>query len=527
MKRELPATLRVRAAAGDGRTIDGVAVPWNTPITIDGRREQFAPGALEADQVVGRPLRWRHSEPIGVVTDAHDRADGMHVSARIAATRAGDDAVALLREMPDMGLSVGFEERSWTVAAREDVFTITRADLVELSLTDLPAYPTARVTATREDPMNTTDVDVSEPDTAAPETREAVTVSDVSNTELGAQLLELREQMHTLAAAPRAADPGATSDLARYRSLGDYAKTIYTLAAKDADLAAAHVRAFAENVVADNAGVTQPVWVQDVKRLVDRGRPFLSRVGTGALPPTDAVLAWPYYDGTLTALVAEQATELTEVESAEVNIKRATGTVKTYAGGSTISRQLIERSDPAYLDKFMAIMLMAYARVTEATGIAAAEAAATSDIEFDDSDPKYLFTGVVEAAAAIEDATGSGPSVIVCAPSAWATYAAALDGDGRPLFGATNPSNAPGVPSGPGVSAFSVAGIPLVRGVVETTAPLIATNGAAFQWLEDGPRPLQAELVSVLGSQHAVYGYAAAAAYTPAGIATLTPTATP
>lgn len=188
MKRELPATLRVRAAAGDGRTIDGVAVPWNTPITIDGRREQFAPGALEADQVVGRPLRWRHSEPIGVVTDAHDRADGMHVSARIAATRAGDDAVALLREMPDMGLSVGFEERSWTVAAREDVFTITRADLVELSLTDLPAYPTARVTATREDPMNTTDVDVSEPDTAAPETREAVTVSDVSNTELGAQL---------------------------------------------------------------------------------------------------------------------------------------------------------------------------------------------------------------------------------------------------------------------------------------------------------------------------------------------------
>lgn len=522
---------------GDGRTIEILAAPWNSP-TGDGRTEtglseQFAPGAFQHDQVVGRPLRWRHDEPIGVITAARDTDEGLVVTARVADTTLGRDALALAHEMPGtLGASVKYREDPGTDWTARPV-TIAAAELQEVSLTDRPVYRTTRVQRIREE-VTMPDTTTLEPEGAATttdavddgRTRETPEVRDVTGTDLGAQLDRLREQVATLSAGVSRPDRGGeASPLGRFRSMGEWALETYRTA--DASEAATRSRALATEMAAASPGVTQPTWLTDIKRLVDRGRPFLSNLGGGsALPPAPETPIWPYYDGTLLSLVSEQAAELDEVTSVAVAIKQGTGTIKTYAGGSRASYQLLERSSPSYYDAYLRILMLAWARRTEVQALAAAEAvvgATAIDDIFDEDNPETLFTAVIEAEGAIADATGAGLDVVAVAPSKWTAIAGALDGDGRPLFAAANPQNAGGVATARGAQGLAVAGVPLVRGAVETTAPIVATNRAAFAWLEEGPRAITQEQVSILGRDIAVYGYASPAAYAPAGIIKITP----
>lgn len=529
--RELQVRARLReASSGDGRTVTGIAVPWMTPTdaTETGMAEQFARGAIDPASVVGLPLRWRHLEPIGAITAARDVDEGLEVTARIADTSLGRDTVALLRELPDLGMSIRFIEApdtDWTATP----VTYHGASCREISLTDQPAYRTARVHHVREREEPTMDTATQAPDVVEDltedRTRETPTVRETTGTDLGRELERLREQVTALSAAAGSSDrTGEASPLTRFRSLGEYALHAWSSTESDAETRS---RALATQLVANNPGVTQPTWLKDIKGLVDKGRPFLSNLGgTSALPPKTVVPSWPYYDGTLSSLIGEQASELTEVTTARVDIKRATGTLKTYAGGSRMSRQTLEMSDPAYYDQYLTILMQAWARVTEATALAAAEAASTTDIDdvYDADDPATLFQAVISAAAALEDATGSGPDVVVVKPSLWVGIASALDAAKRPLYAATNPANAPGTSTSPGALSLTVAGIPLVRGAVATTAAAVVTNRAAFGWLEDGPRVITQDQVAILALDAVLYGYAAAAPYVPAGIITITPT---
>lgn len=551
-------TVRLREARSDGRTVTGIAAPWMAPTNAEGFAEQFARGAIDPATVVGLPLRWRHTEPIGAITGARDLPEGLEITARIADTSLGRDVTALLRELPGLGLSVRFREDPETTDWTQTPVTFHAVTVHEISLTDQPAYPDARVHHVREEhPMSETAAQPQQPPAhvggtgdhgrqphqppAQPQdrgreqsqdrddrNRETPDVRDVTGTDLGRELERLREQVATLSAGVshgRTTDH-ETSPLARYRSLGDYA--LQTYRTTDATDAATRARALAEQLVADSPGVTQPTWLQDVKRIVDRGRPFITNLGGGsALPPAPEDPSWPYYDGNILDLVNEQAAELDEVTTALVKIKKATGSIKTYAGGSRASFQLLERSSPAYYSAYLMILLLAWARRTEVQSLAAAEAvvgATVVDDIFDLDEPATLFTAMVEAEGLAQDATGMGLDVVAVAPSKWTAIAGALDADGRPLFAATNPQNAGGVATARGAQGLAVAGIPLVRGAVETTAPIVATNRAAYAWLEEGPRTITQDQVSVLGKDVAIYGYGSPAAYAPAGVIKITPT---
>ena len=331
-------------------------------------------------------------------------------------------------------------------------------------------------------------------------------------------LRSLEQRVEALAAVHRDTGTAApASPLAQYRSFEGYARAVYR-----GDVS---VRALADQITGDNPGVVEHGWVRDLKGIVDKGRRFVTALGAGSLPASGTSVAWPYYDGTLTDLVGVQATQKTAITSAEVNLKKGDEDIVTYAGGSDIALQLLERSDPSYLDAYLRIMALAWARVTEAAAVAAAEAAATGAASFEGDTPAALFTAIVDAAAKVEDATGMPPDGGLVAPAVWATYAGLLGEDDRPIFAPyAGPSNAPGGPRAPGALDLAIAGIPVVRGVVATTAPFIVTNRAAFQWLEDGPRNLAADDVEKLGRSVAIYSYAAPAAYVPTGIVKITTT---
>ena len=143
----VPATLEVRETTENpdvAGIVWGTAVPYDTPIDLGGVREQFAPEAINAEDVVGVPVCWRHDEPVGVITKAENTPEGLVVEANLANTALGRDAATLVRTGSVQGLSVGFKpvENAWNKT--RDTVTRVRAALSELSLTHMPAYQPQR-----------------------------------------------------------------------------------------------------------------------------------------------------------------------------------------------------------------------------------------------------------------------------------------------------------------------------------------------------------------------------------------------
>lgn len=110
------ADLEIRAAS-DGRTFDGIFVPWNVPTVIDRTlTEEFLPGAF--DRQVADPGRISVAREhlahggtlIGRVTELRNDKRGLRGVGRISPTAAGDDTLELLRDGALDQLSIGFVE---------------------------------------------------------------------------------------------------------------------------------------------------------------------------------------------------------------------------------------------------------------------------------------------------------------------------------------------------------------------------------------------------------------------------------
>jgi HK97 family phage prohead protease len=109
--------LEVRAS-GDGRTIHGLAVPYNAPTRIhDSLIEQFARAAF--NHQLGTPNRVKFSREhvplggvlIGAATELRDDKSGLYGAWRVSKTRDGDETLELVRDGALSHLSIEFRER--------------------------------------------------------------------------------------------------------------------------------------------------------------------------------------------------------------------------------------------------------------------------------------------------------------------------------------------------------------------------------------------------------------------------------
>jgi hypothetical protein len=148
---------------GDGRTIEGRIVPYDTPASVadpggPSYREQFARGAfvaqLRAPSRVRVLLNFEHDQTLrGVVGHAvslEDRFDGLHGQFRALADADGDKALQLVNEGLLTGLSLEFAALRSRVV--DGVVTRTRVRLDKVALCRFPAYMGAEVLAVREQP---------------------------------------------------------------------------------------------------------------------------------------------------------------------------------------------------------------------------------------------------------------------------------------------------------------------------------------------------------------------------------------
>lgn len=122
---------------------------------LDSYREIVAAGAfaesLAAIKSKGRaiPVLWQHrsGEPIGVYDKVYEDGHGLYVEGRLLKGEVvrATEAHALMKAGAVTGLSIGYYVRGESWDEKERILTLTKLDLIEVSLVTFPANDDARV----------------------------------------------------------------------------------------------------------------------------------------------------------------------------------------------------------------------------------------------------------------------------------------------------------------------------------------------------------------------------------------------
>ena len=539
-------------AAADALTLEACVVPWGVParVTDDGRSfytESWSPGSLTpTDRVVvydghvpgggGTGQLNRDRVPIGRATGFTDRPDGLYATVTLFDTTRGRDvyATAVGLGYVDVSLEADVPTGSTGTVART---AATPCPLTGLAVVLPPgggAFPGA-VAVGRSDVPPDDDDDEPNPDIepdapAEPAGRVAV-----------AELVRAELARYGMAGRPRR--DTAAGPLARFRSFGELA-TAARSAEGDratelrAGFAAAYRvwcdlgrmahggtvgRALVDQITTDNPGLMPPSWLTEVFGIVDRGRPAITALG-GPRDPGDSGMDvyWPYYDGDLLAIVAQQATEKSAVNSVKVSFKRGQATLATWAGGSDVSYQLQRRSSPSYMALYDRILQLAYGLETEYAFALAVSAVDTTPTVYDmttDTNGAKLRALLFAASTIVRNATGEPASVVLAATNVYA----ALGGQTWLMPPAYGTQNIPGTAQA-STLAINISGLTVVEAPGLPAGTMIITNPGAVAWFEEGPFIVTAEDVEKLGTNVAIWGMGAAGVFLPAGVVELTVT---
>jgi HK97 family phage prohead protease len=511
LTRDATLELEERAEAdGDGRTILVRLMRWGEEADTPQGRETFLRGAFAA------------SDPRRVLVEAQGHGgaivgrgeafledqDGPVLRARVSDTVDGRDLLTLIRDGVLRAASVVFLPTSSRVR-RDGVVERVKADLRRVAILPSGAYQGAEVLAVRSaivDEPEPTPTPVPEPPDLSPILARLDRVDDAI----------ARVQAQT---AFTSLDPGV---LSRFDSAGD----AFLAASTDPAAALELHRALADNVLhPDNAALDRPQWLNRLVGPISWGRPIINAFGVMPAPSKGMTMGWPVFDPTSDFSVDEQATEKTEIESGKVKWKDENATLKTYAGGSDNSLQLLERSEPSYRELLLAEYARQYAYRTEAvmavavtTTAASGPAAGTVDIS-GTKDVPNLLAALFAASAKVETETGEPASFVLAAPDVFGALGA-VEGLWPGAYGTQNV----GGTAQASTLAISISGLTIRQARQLPAGKLVISNGATGKWAEDGPRTIEALNVAKLGRDIAIYGFGVPVLFRPAGIVVLTAT---
>jgi hypothetical protein len=514
------ATIRA-APDGDGHTIEGIALPWDTPITgtaeYGDTAESFVRGSfaqvIAAFRAAGRPLGYELGHggpPVAAITELDETDEGLRYRGRLLSTAPALDYADQVAAGLD-GVSIEYWPGEVRRAPGRIIHTSV-ARLVALAGTHRPAMPGTSAQLREVPTMPTTDPTPTEPESS---TSSLSAVALEAAPALGAG--EIRGMVRTEFEAFRREiaerSAGFTSDpfasLRAFRTLGE----IMAASVHDTTVRDAFTRALADNLTSESPGVMTPGVIADVKGIIASAREGVEAFGREPLDGTGMNVEWPYITVALSTIVGEQATQKTEITTVDVPILKGTTAIKTYAGGSDIAYQLIRRSAPSYLDAYGRILLAAYAYRTNAAFVDAIEATAglgATVINFATATADQIRAALFGASVIVKNATGAPASFVLASATAF-----------QGIGGALNPQ---GESQGQAGSARASELAPVLSGLRILYDPNVAagralvSNNRSAAWHEDGPFQATDEDVAKLGRNVAYWGLGAAAVYIPGGI---------
>jgi HK97 family phage prohead protease len=500
----------IDAAAGDtpSRTITGVALPYGeTAIVSDGTAVRFQQGALPVDGKAPKLFMYHDSsQPVGLVTERVDTAEGMMFSARISATAAGDEALTLALDGVLDSVSVGVNPTRFSYDD-EGTMIVTEAEWLELSLVPIPAFAGAVI----ENVL----ASAQEPDTEP--TPEPVEETKVESVQPEA-VVEAATPTAPIPAAPKRkfALPTPGEYMAAYHIGGQTFANVnaavreFTLANQSALQAAA-----GDVLTTDTPGLLPVPVLGPVFDDLNYIRPVVAAVGARAMPDGGQSKTWIRPTWTTHVSVGAQSPELSGVSATTPVIASNVVTKTTLAGQVTLSVQDIDFTSPAALEIILRDLAGQYMLASDnvaADAITAGASASGSTWSVTAGDPSTLIAAIYDAATDILLATNFLPDHIFVAPGVWQALGAQLDADNRPVFPYTGAAGLMGV-NGMGtanvtqMNTFNPLGLNLVVDRNFAAGTMVVARGSAIEFYEQVRGIMSVEVPATLGRQFSYYGY--------------------
>jgi len=457
----------------------------------------FAANSIEIADPSKIKLLAQHDlkKPIGRMTAAETRADGIYATFKLSRSTGGNDALIMAQEGLITGLSVGAEIIA-SQPSKDGYTVVSQARLKEVSLVTVPAFASAEILEIAAEEV-----------IPAEETPQTESETVVEDTTVEATPVE--------AAAVEAARPTVTAmayttpRLNLNITAGEYAKAQLNASRGDAD-ARELVAALQVATVAENTGMVPPTYLRDVIGIIDSSRPFIDSIERAALPASGMKIFTPKL-GTQAAvdLTAEGA----EFASADTTVTFQEDNVVKFAGAGVLDLELVDRSDPSFLDLYLRELAASYAQKTDQY---AAKIAADGS---SDSSSSTIYKAIAKSIADSFGVMRQTPNNLLVATSGgndnvdFANLLGEVDNTGRPLYAAAAPMNANGLIT-QGSTNGTIAGLNLVvdpnyTGGTSNIKVGLVYPTMAMRFHESGTLQIRTNVVANGQLEIGIYGYVA------------------
>lgn len=492
--------LTLDAAGPDGmprRTLAGLALPYNVQATVsDGTKVMFMPGSLDAGGKMPKLyLGHDSSQAVGLVTSMVDTPGGMMYEARISETALGNEALVLAADGVLDAVSVGVNPTKFSYDA-EGVMIIEAASWQELSLVPFGAFAGASVDRVA--------ASIHQPDDEVELNSEQEPVEE--NNEMSNSI----ETPAVIEAAPMAQPLYAQARNFKLPSAAEFIAASLQGGGVLAEMNA-RIQAAAPNITTtDTPGLLPEVLTTNVYDSLNPIRPFVTAIGTRAMPQSGATFRRPVIG--VRPVVTQQPTgQLNPLDPSTVTVTNNNVNKLTFGTYVTMSEQDLDWTDPASINIVLNQLAIAYGQATDNYAVDTCHAAIvqTSAVA-DTSDPADWIAAIYDGARQISATSNYLPTHMVVTPATWASLGALVDSTGRPVFPQIGAMNAPGE-----LSAANWNGNPLgLVLVVDKNAPgsfmgHAAGPAAGFEFYEQQKGAISVDVPSTLGRTIAYRGYAA------------------
>jgi HK97 family phage prohead protease len=483
----------------DRREISGKIVPVGTGEIGNTNlgAYTFAAGSIEITDPSKIKLLSQHDlkKPIGRMTASETRADGIYATFKLSRSTGGNDALIMAQENLVTGLSIGAEILS-SKPSKDGHTVVTSARIKEVSLVTVPAFASSEILEIAAEEVIPVE-----------ETKQTESETVVEDTTVEAAPVE--------AAAVEAARPTITASYYTTPRLnlnvtaGEYAKAQLNASRGDAD-ARELIAALSVATVAENTGMVPPTYLKDVIGIIDSSRPFIDSIERAALPASGMKIFTPKLgvqaSVDLTAEGAEFASSDTTVTFQEDNVVK-------FAGAGVLDLELVDRSDPSFLDLYLRELAASYAQKTDQY---AAKIAADGS---SDSSSSTIYKAIAKSIADSFGVMRQTPNNLLVATSGgndnvdFANLLGEVDTTGRPLYAAAAPQNANGLIT-QGSTNGTVAGLNLVvdpnyTGGTSNIKVGLVYPTMAMRFHESGTLQIRTNVVSNGQLEIGIYGYVA------------------
>jgi len=479
----------IRNVDQDNREVSGIAVPYNEVTQVGRMKEKFLPNSVTINKLP--KLFYNHDEPIGIIRSLNDQDSGLHITAKISDTTKGQDAWTLVKDGVVRSFSVGFVPVEHTLDG--DVVVRQKVELKEISLVALPAYEGAVITEIRNDLAETNNLGE----------KQIMENTQTETVDLAPALDELNRRVAVL-------ETTKTSTVAApsIRTYGEYIKGLVT------GDEAAQTMYRALTTVSDIPGLTsQQNFVRDIKGIVDTARPAVSAFSTSNIPTSGMTVFFPKVNAQ-GATSTVQAAEGDTLNNAEFTVSQGSATIKTIGGYNQVSRQVVERSDPSYLDALFRVQAIGYAKRTdqECITVLTGSDASYGNASVAAGTAAAWLSATADLAAHLYSAGGLTANFILVSKDVFKDLAGLIDGVDRPLFAALNPQNNIGTADLPRLQG-NLFGLPVIVDVNlgDNKAYLCSREAITNYESVGAPFRISQDTVTALTQDFAVYGYMATA----------------